>query len=88
MSKPESPAINDPSSYADRTGPIGTMDSHYDPCSIIWRLHQESIDRLKCGSRRIHVMFRRHEPGETLSNELLADRALAQRGIEATYEEM
>lgn len=88
MSKLQSTAINDPSFYADRSGPIGTMDNRLDPCSIIWRLHQESIDRLKCGSRRIHVMFRRHEPSETLSNELLADHALAQRGIEATYEEM
>jgi hypothetical protein len=33
-------------------------------------------------------MFRRHEPSETLSNELLADCALVQRRIEATYEEM
>lgn len=88
MSKLQITAINDPSAYADQTGPIGAMDSHIDPCSIIWWLHQESIDRLKRGSRRIHVMFRRHEPSKTLSNELLADRALAQRGIEATYEEM
>lgn len=44
--------------------------------SVVRPLHEESVDGLKGGSRRIDIVFRRNNPSKTLSDELLVDRPL------------